>query len=102
MFPWMFEEYKQLRSLATTAEILAQKSDWPQLYDLEILQANEVPCAAVIYDEDMYVERELSIETADRINGLRKWTTNEYDHNGLGVDGAKIFEYLSDLIVGNR
>ena len=102
VFPWMFEDYKQLRSLATTAEILAQKSDWANLYDAEILQGNQVPCAAVVYDEDMYVERKWSVQTAEMINGLRIWTTNEYDHNGLGVDGSKIFEHLSDLVIGNR
>ena len=56
----------------------------------------------MVYDEDMYVEREWSVQTAEMINGLRVWTTNEYDHNGLGVDGAKIFEHLSDLVIGNR
>ena len=102
VYPWMFDDYEQLRSLKEAAEILAQKSDWPLLYDQEVLAANQVPCAAVIYDDDMYVEREFSCATADSINNVRVWITNEYDHNGLGVDGAVIFEHLHDLIVGNR
>jgi pimeloyl-ACP methyl ester carboxylesterase len=102
VFPWMFEDYEQLRAFEETAEIIAQKADWPNLYDRDVLRANQVPCAAVIYDDDMYVEREYSCATASSIENMRVWITNEYDHNGLGVDGAVIFEYLHDLIMGNR
>ena len=97
----MFDDYEELRPLKEVAEILAKKSDWPILYDKEVLKHNTVPCAAVVYYDDMYVERTFSMQTAQSINNLRVWVTNEYDHNGLGVDGSKIFEYLSALINGN-
>ena len=102
IYPWMFVDYEQLRPLQEAAEILAQKSDWPDLYDRDILRDNQVPCAALIYDEDMYVERSFSVETAKIIQNMRVWLTNEYDHNGLSVNGAAIFEHLNDLILGNR
>ena len=65
-----------------------------------MLEANEVPVAAAIYAEDMYVERALSEETAARIRGLRAWVTSEYEHNGLRVDGDRILGRLIDLARG--
>lgn len=99
VFPWMFEDYGALAPLREAAEILAEH-EWPRLYDAERLAANEVPAAAAIYADDPYVEREFSEETAARIPGLRPWITNEYDHNGLRADGARILGRLIDLVRG--
>jgi pimeloyl-ACP methyl ester carboxylesterase len=54
IYPWMFETDPVLAPLAETAEVLAQR-DWPALYDPARLRANEVPAAAAIYFDDMYV-----------------------------------------------
>ncbi len=99
VFPWMFEDYGELVPLAEAAEILAEHP-WPALYDAERLAATDVPAAAVIYAEDMYVERAFSEETAARIRGLRPWVTNEYEHNGLRADGHRILSRLIDLARG--
>jgi len=99
VYPWMFEEYGALAPLREAAEILAEH-EWPALYDAGVLEANEVPVAAAIYAEDMYVERALSEETAVRIRGLRAWVTSEYEHNGLRVDGDRILGRLIDLARG--
>jgi pimeloyl-ACP methyl ester carboxylesterase len=97
VFPWMFEDYGALRPLAGAAEILAEY-EWPQLYDAERLRANEVPAAAAIYAEDMYVERAHSEETAAMIRGLRPWVTDEYEHDGLRADGMRVLGTLIDLV----
>jgi pimeloyl-ACP methyl ester carboxylesterase len=99
VFRWMFEDYGALAPLADAADILAQHT-WPPLYDADRLEANEVPAAAAIYAEDMYVERAFSEETAVRIRGLRPWLTNEYEHNGLRADGGRILSRLIDLVRG--
>jgi pimeloyl-ACP methyl ester carboxylesterase len=99
VFPWMFEEYGELRSLAGAAEILAEH-EWPDLYDAERVGQNEVPAAAVIYAEDMYVPREFSEETAASIRGLRPWLTNEYEHDGLRQEGGRVLGRLLDLVQG--
>ena len=99
VFPWMFEDYGALAPLREAAELLAEH-EWPRLYDEERLAANEVPAAAAIYADDLYVERVFSEETAVRIRGLRPWVTNEYDHNGLRADGARILGRLIDLARG--
>ena len=94
IYPWMFEDYGALRPLAEAAEILAEH-EWPDLYDPKRLAENEVPAAAAIYAEDMYVERELSEETAARIRGLRPWITNEHAHDGLRSNGEAVLGRLS-------
>ena len=99
VYPWMFEEYGELRPLAGAAEILAEH-EWPELYDAERLRENNVPAAAVIYAEDMYVERTFSEETAASIRGLRPWLTNEYEHDGLRQEGGRVLGRLLDLIQG--
>ena len=66
VYPWMFEDYAALRPLRGAAELLAHHP-WPRLYDDTRLAANEVPAAAVIYANDMYVDRDLSEETAGRV-----------------------------------
>lgn len=99
VYPWMLEDYGALAPLAEAAELLAQR-EWPRLYDEDVLRRNEVPVAAAIYTEDMYVERRFSEETAAQIRGLRAWITSEYDHNGLRADGARVLGHLIDLARG--
>ena len=69
VYPWMFEDYARLRPLREAAELLAADADWPRLYDTATLRANTVPCAAIIYYNDMYVARAFSEETAGTIRG---------------------------------
>ena len=101
VFPWMLEEYGELRPLAEAARLVAEH-EWPPLYDKQRLASNEVPVAALIYTEDMYVEREFSEQTAAEIGGLRAWVTNEYEHDGLRVDGGRVLGRLLDLVRGRR
>jgi pimeloyl-ACP methyl ester carboxylesterase len=98
IYPWMFEDYGALAPLREAAELLAAH-EWGRLYDGDRLAANEVPAAAIVYAEDMYVERRLSEETAARVKGLRMWLTNEFEHDGLRAD-KRVFERLLDLARG--
>ena len=99
VYPWMFEDYGALAPLREAAQLLAEH-EWPYLYDPAVLRDNDVPVAAAIYTEDMYVERVFSERTAGHIGGLRPWLTSEYDHNGLRVDGDRILSRLIDLARG--
>jgi pimeloyl-ACP methyl ester carboxylesterase len=99
VYPWMFEDYGALTPLREAAHLLAER-EWPRLYDDDVLRRNEVPTAAAIYVEDMYVERSFSEETSAQIRGIRTWITSEYDHNGLRVDGERILGRLLDLARG--
>ena len=101
VFRWMFEDYGALRPLRDAAHILADH-EWPQLYSPEQLRTNEVPAAAAIYAEDMYVERAFSEETAATIRGLRPWITNEYQHDGLRADGGRVLGRLLNMVRGRE
>jgi pimeloyl-ACP methyl ester carboxylesterase len=101
IYPWMFENDPVLAPLAEAAEILAQRADWPPLYDAERLRANEVPAAAAVYFDDMYVPVEFSVPTARTIRGLRPWVTNEYEHDGLRSSGTKVLDRLIAMARGN-
>jgi pimeloyl-ACP methyl ester carboxylesterase len=100
MFPWMFTEIAALRPFAAAADLLAEAKDWPDLYDPARLAANEVPLAAAVYFDDMYVDAELQLETARAVGNARAWVTNEYEHNGLGVGGKQIITRLMDMTAG--
>nr|WP_218624355.1 MULTISPECIES: alpha/beta fold hydrolase [unclassified Nesterenkonia] len=83
-----------LQDLLEAADLLAAVEDWSPLYDLAQLRWNRVPTAAALYTDDVYVARELSWETADIIGGISVWETNEFHHDGLGDDGARVFAEL--------
>ena len=101
IYPWMFRLDPALRPLRDAAELLAAKADWPPLYDPSRLAANEVPVAAAVYYNDLYVPRELSMRTAAAIRGLRPWVTSEHEHDGLRVTGGKVLGHLIALLHGD-
>ena len=99
VFHWMWDDYGPLRPHRETAELLAEHP-WPALYDADRLRRNEVPVAATIYVNDLYVERDFAEETAAAIRGLRSWETDEFEHNGLRADGERVLGRLIDLVRG--
>ncbi len=98
IYPWMLDEFATLRPLKEAAMLLANKRDWPALYDLEVLAANQVPTAAVLYYHDMYVDLGLAMETVRHVPNLNTWVTSEYEHNGLRMDGARILDRLIGML----
>jgi hypothetical protein len=101
IYPWMIDADPVLRPLREAADLLAERDDWPPLYDPSRLAANEVPVAAAVYYDDMYVDRELSMRTAAAIRGLRTWVTSEYEHDGLRVSSGAVLGRLIDMCHGN-
>ncbi|WP_265446009.1 alpha/beta fold hydrolase [Flexivirga meconopsidis] len=97
MFRWMFDEITLLRPFAQAADLLAE-TDWPALYDPRRLADNEVPVAAAVYFDDMYVDADLSIDTARRVGNVRPWVTNEFEHDGLR--GGEVVGRLLDMLAG--
>ncbi|HEX6327196.1 MAG TPA: alpha/beta fold hydrolase [Jiangellaceae bacterium] len=83
IYPWMFDDDPALQPFRDAAELLAQRDDWSALYDRTVLAANEVPAAAALYTDDMYVDAGYSEDTAAAVRGLRVWKTNAYEHDGL-------------------
>lgn len=99
VFSWMWDDYAGLRAHREAAQRLAEHP-WPRLYDADRLAHNEVPVAATVYVDDVYVERSFAEETAQAVRGLRPWITNEYAHNGLRADGERIVGRLLEMVRG--
>lgn len=100
IYPWMVESDPVLSPLREAADILAGREDWPPLYDTARLGANDVPVAAALYYDDMYVPAEFSLATAAVIRGLRPWITNEYEHDGLRASNGRVLGRLIAMIRG--
>lgn len=96
--PWMFDCDPALRPLRETAELLAARTDWTPLYDPARLAVNEVPAAAAVYHDDMYVHTPHSLETARSIRGLRTWVTDEFEHDGVRAGGPRVLDRLLALV----
>ncbi len=98
MYPWMFEEIRLLRPFRAAADALARRRDWDPLYDRERLAANEVPVAAAVYFDDLYVDSGLQLETASAVGNLQPWVTNEWEHDGIRASGDRVVRRLLQLV----
>lgn len=97
VMPDSLELDPHLRPLRGTARILAERTDWGPLYDVAALARNTVPVAAAVYTDDVYVDRDLSMETAGRVRGLQVWETDAFHHDGIADDGAAIVGRLLSM-----
>ncbi|MGW3469849.1 alpha/beta fold hydrolase [Saccharopolyspora sp. NPDC000995] len=98
IYPWLSEQDPSLVPLREAAELLAAKAHWPHLYDLDRLTRNDVPVAAAEYHDDMFVDRDQTLESAQQVRGVRTWVTNEYEHDGVKASP----EVLNRLLAMNR
>lgn len=97
-FDWYTELDPALQPMAEATEILAQYTHWGPLYDLDQLAKNSVPVAALVYTDDVFVERNLSFASAQQVNNLQIWESDAWHHDGIGEAGAEIFRHLHDMI----
>lgn len=96
MFRWTFEETKLLRPFLPAVEKLASRRTHREIYDREKLAANQVPIAAAVYHDDMYVDAGLSLDTASTVGNLHAWVTNEHEHDGIN-DPSVLRRLLKNL-----
>ncbi|RYE11075.1 MAG: alpha/beta fold hydrolase [Hyphomicrobiales bacterium] len=97
MYPWMFEEIRSLRPFRAATEALAARESYSPLYDPVRLASNDVPVAAVVYYDDLYVDAGLSLATASEVGNLTPWITNEFEHDGIRQSSA-VVKRLMDII----
>ena len=93
----VFDEDPGLAPLAEVADILAQVKDVAPVYLPEVLAENSVPVAAAVYYDDMFVPRELSLQTGE-LMGAHHYITNEYQHDGSVYSGGKVVDHLLGLL----
>jgi len=94
IFPWMLDDYYELLKLKPQAEMVAQFSDWPDLYDEEQLSKNKVPVYCAVYMDDIYVDYDFSRETAAKIKGAKCFVTNVMYHDAVR---SKMDEVMRNL-----
>jgi pimeloyl-ACP methyl ester carboxylesterase len=87
-----------LAPLAEAAELLAQRSWDRPLYDLQRLATNQVPVAACLYTQDMYVDPGLSRATAARTSAVTVVEDTMHHHDGLRRAGAEILGRLEQAL----
>lgn len=104
VFPWMFEEISSLRGFGPAVAHLATHEYPIDTYNADRLAQNQVPVEAAVYFDDMYVDAQLSLETASRVSNLHAWVTNEFEHDGLrlGDVAEHLFAALEVRIGGTR
>lgn len=90
----MFSEYGRLQPFAQIANQLAQKADWPVLYDIDQLSRNKVPVVALLYHDDYYVNYPLSLETANAIANCQVLTSRVWQHDALRVHAKAVINRL--------
>lgn len=97
-FPWQYDEIASLRPFSDAARALADREAHPRLYDPEQLRRNEVPVAAAMFYDDMYVDFDYAEHTARAMPNTYLWVTNEYEHDGLRQD-TRVVRTLLDRVI---
>lgn len=97
VFKHNFEESHELAGFAPAAMLLAQTTDWTELYDIEQLRRNEVPVYSSIYIDDMYVDFRFAQETAGLIQGCKTFVTNALYHNAWHSKSEELMKALFAL-----
>ncbi|KAL3418987.1 Proline iminopeptidase 1 [Phlyctema vagabunda] len=97
IYPFMFENSRELERIRPAAEILAEYSEWPPLYDEWQLARNEVPVYAATYLEDMYVDFGLAQETAKKVKNCKQFITNIIYHDGARTKNEEVMKQLFAL-----
>ena len=98
LYPWMIDQFQTLAPFKEATQLLAEKNDWPSLYDSTALSNIDIPIVAAVYTNDMYVDKDYSLDSAESIKGIQLWETDEFEHNGLRSHGKKVLSNLFELL----
>ncbi|OHR21110.1 proline iminopeptidase [Corynebacterium sp. HMSC034A01] len=93
IFPFQFDEDPALRPFTQVAHELAEKDDWSNLY---AGLGSGYDAYAAVYTDDIFVPRELSLETASAI-GAQVFATDQFQHDGLRRHGEAVLGRLLDM-----
>lgn len=77
---------------------IAQKDDWLPVANEEQLLKNEVPTAILLYEDDMFIPYDFAKETAAKIPNVTVVSHPEYQHDGIYLHGAEVFNMVHDAL----
>lgn len=92
--PHLWQDYSGLYAWRDVATALAQKTDWPQLYDLDALAKNTVPIEALLMTDDFYVNHDLAIDASACIGNIHLWHHKTWQHDALKKHGKHVIRTL--------
>ncbi|THV42486.1 alpha/beta fold hydrolase [Glycomyces buryatensis] len=95
-FPWMFEEVRLLRGFAPAVHTLSAQREWSPILDPNRLEHNQVPVAAAVYYDDMFVDSGLQLDTLKGLGNSQAWVTNEFEHDGIG--SGRVLTRLREMV----
>ncbi|RYZ53923.1 MAG: alpha/beta fold hydrolase [Proteobacteria bacterium] len=90
----MFDEYALLRPYREAAELLAAKTDWPALYDLNQLSKNEVPVECFVYKTDYYVDFAFSKDAVKRTKNATIHIHDSWQHDSIRTHSKDVMKIL--------
>jgi pimeloyl-ACP methyl ester carboxylesterase len=97
IFKRAYDDYRELQGLKDVAQILEDKADWGDLYDVDVLRDNKVPVYAAVYYDDMCVPVELSLQTARLIPGCKTYITNQLLHDAIRTKTSEVLPAVFKL-----
>lgn len=101
-FDWYAELDPSLQPMARASEFIADYANWDALYDLQQLANNTVPVAALVYSDDVFVDRDLSVASADKVANLQVWESEQWHHDGLSEAGGEVFQRLHKMVTTHQ
>ena len=97
VFRRTFDDCAELRGLKQVTDKLMEFDAWPDLYDVEQLEKNEVPVYAAVFVHDMYVGFESATTTAGLIKGCKAVVTNQMYHDAVRGKTEEVLKALFAL-----
>ncbi len=94
----MFQDYIGLKKFSEAVDFLAKKEDWPMLYNIDILKNNSVPIGVLLMTDDFYVNYNLAQKALKKINNIRLWSHDAWQHDALRKHGTEVIQKLLQLI----
>lgn len=91
-----FEEDPALRPFLDAVDEVHQMTDLKS--QAPDPSKNEVPAAAVLYEQDLFIPYDLSASSASRIPNLRVWSHGQWFHDGIWVHGADVARGLFEML----
>ncbi|MFT4245407.1 MAG: alpha/beta fold hydrolase [Micrococcaceae bacterium] len=98
--PWLFRQDDSLKPLKETfheLEKLTKDYDWLPLYNAKQLAENPVPVACLVYEDDVFVDKDLSLETLSKTKNAKAKVTSDFQHDGIHCDGERLFAELLQM-----
>ncbi|KAK4165486.1 Alpha/Beta hydrolase protein, partial [Cladorrhinum sp. PSN259] len=94
IYPFMMDSLES-DLLRQVAQEVAEKKDWPQIYDLEQLKRNDKPLRALVYPEDLAVNLDAGEETLARVGNSKSVVAPyHWEHGSLRTRTADVVRML--------